>query len=259
MTRWDPAAYLAHADLRERPFDELVARIPVSPVARVVDLGCGPGTATRRLVDRWPTAEVLGVDSSPEMIATARRSDDAGGRLHFELGDMVGWRPEGAPDVVVANAVLQWLPGHADLLGELLGAVRPGGALAFQVPANFDQPIHTELRALATSGRWAIPTDGLLRDDPVLEPDGYLRRLLSLGATADVWETTYLQVLSGPDAVLGWARGTALRPVLSALDEGEAASFEAAYGRALQRAYPTDAAGRTVLPFRRIFAVAQRA
>lgn len=257
-TRWDPTVYLAHAGMRERPFDELLARVPLAEAARVVDLGCGPGTATRRLADRWPGATVLGVDSSPEMIAAADEVDDAGGRLRFELGRVESWRPAEPVDVVMCNAVLQWVPGHPDLLGGLLEGVRPGGVFAFQVPANFDEPSHTILRDLVRSGRWSIPTDGLLRDRPVLEPGEYLTRLLALGADADVWETTYLQVLTGPDAVLGWTRGTALRPVLSALDAESTEAFLAAYGAALNEAYPPDAAGRTVLPFRRIFAVARR-
>jgi trans-aconitate 2-methyltransferase len=256
-TTWDPQQYLRFADQRERPFDELVARIrPASP-DRVVDLGCGPGTATVRLLERWPAARVIGVDSSPEMIREAS-SLAVPGRLDFELGDVRSWQPEGPVDVIVSNAVLQWVPGHAHLLAAWLGWLAPGGVLAFQVPANFASPIHTELRRLATSGRWAIPMEGLLREAPVLEPAGYLERLHAAGVEADVWETTYEQVLTGPDAVLQWVRGTALRPVLSALDPAAAVDFEAAYGAALRLAYPSDAAGRTRFPFRRIFAVARR-
>jgi trans-aconitate 2-methyltransferase len=257
VTKWDPQQYLRFAGERERPFDELVARIRVPDPDRVVDLGCGPGTATVRLRQRWPDARILGLDSSPQMIREASSLAEPG-RLDFELGDVTSWTPDVPLDVIVSNAVLQWVPDHADLLATFLGWLAPGGVLAFQVPANFASPIHTELRRLASSGQWAIPMDGLLRPAPVLEPAQYLERLHAAGAEADVWETTYLQVLSGPDAVLEWARGTALRPVLSATDPETAASFQAAYGAALAVAYPSDAAGRTLFPFRRIFAVARR-
>jgi trans-aconitate 2-methyltransferase len=257
VTTWDPSQYLLFATYRERPFDELVARIPLRAPARVVDLGCGPGTATARLAERWPAAEIVGLDNSPAMIDRASAAVIPG-RLHFELGDVRTWAPSTPVDVVVSNAVLQWVPGHEDLLGGFLAALTPGGALAFSVPANFDTPIHTELRALVLSGRWTIPTEGVLRADAVLSPAGYLERLHALGAEPDVWETTYQQVLAGPDAVLEWARGTALRPVLSVLAPQERADFEAEYGAALRVAYPVDAEGRTVLPFRRIFAVARR-
>ncbi len=257
MTTWDPAQYLRFAAYRERPFDELVARIATTEIQRVADLGCGPGTATSRLLERWPAAEIRGLDSSAAMIGRAAALA-VPGRLAFEVGDLRTWRPPEPVDVIIANAALQWVPGHEDLLEGLLGAVAPGGSLAFQVPANFDTPIHTELRALVASGRWTIPTDGVLRGEPVLAPGDYLHRLLALGADADVWETTYLQVLTGRDAVLEWARGTALRPILSALQPDEAAAFEADYATALRGAYPSGAGGTTVLPFRRIFAVARR-
>jgi trans-aconitate 2-methyltransferase len=257
MTTWDPAQYLRFATYRERPFDELVARIAAGGARRIVDLGCGPGTATVRLGVRWPAAEIVGIDSSPAMIERAV-AVAIPGRLRFELGDVRTWSPPEPVDVIVSNATLQWIPGHEDLLAGFLSALSPGGSLAFSVPANFDSPIHTELQALVSSGRWARPAEGVLGTDAVLPPAGYLTRLQALGAEADVWETTYQQVLVGPDAVLEWARGTALRPVLSVLVPEERAEFEAEYGAALRAAYPTDADGRTVLPFRRIFAVARR-
>lgn len=253
-TTWNPDQYLRYSGLRERPFDELVARIPLASPRRVVDLGCGPGTATVRLCERWPEALVTGVDSSQEMIDKA-----AGlaipGRLSFEVGEAASWAPAEDLDVLVSNAMFQWVPGHERVVSRLAGRLRPGGVMAFQVPGNFDEPSHVLLRELVSTGRWDIPTTGVLRDHPVLDPDGYLRLLLGLGLTADVWETTYLQVLSGPDPVLEWTRGTALRPVLSMLSPEEAGDFEEEYRRALAAAYPQDGEGLTVMPFRRIFAV----
>ena len=261
MPTWDPTQYLRFAGYRERPYDELVARIPLVSPRRVVDLGCGPGTVTAGLADRWPSADIVGVDSSPAMIDRAAAMVVAG-RVRFELGDVRTWSSPQPVDVIVSNAVLHWVPGHADLLAGLLDALTPGGALAFQVPANFEAPIHTALRSLVRSGDWGVAWDAVsgavLGADAVLTPAGYLERLLALGADADVWETTYSQVLTGPDPVLEWARGTALRPVLDMLAPPGRASFEAAYAAALRTAYPADARGRTVLPFRRIFAVARR-
>ncbi|MHB8505759.1 MAG: methyltransferase domain-containing protein [Acidimicrobiales bacterium] len=243
---WDPVSYLAFAGERERPFGELVGRVGVARPSLVVDLGCGPGTATVSLLTRWPTARVIGVDSSAAMLARAEEVADPP-RLSFVLADIRDWEPPEPPDVVIANAVLQWVPGHEELIARLAARLAPGGALALQVPGNFDQPSHTLLRQLAPPG--------LLRDAPVLDPAGYLRLLQGAGLVADVWETTYLHVLAGPDPVLEWVRGTALRPVLDALDAGAAAELEAEYAARLRAAHPADASGMTVLPFRRVFAV----
>lgn len=255
-TVWDPARYLAFAGERERPFHDLVGRVRTEHPRFVVDLGCGPGTATAQLLRRWPEARVVGVDASPAMIARAGELARAP-RLCFLEADVTTWEPDGAPDVIVANALWQWVPDHPTVLERLAGRLAAGGSLAFQVPGNFAAPSHALLRELASSGRWPIPP-GLVREAPVLEPAGYLELLHRLGLEGDVWETTYLHVLQGADPVLDWVRGTALRPVLGVLRPDDAAEFEAAYGAALRAAYPADGAGRTVLPFRRIFAVGRR-
>lgn len=253
---WDPATYLTFAGERERPFHDLVARVGVTEASFVVDLGCGPGTATATLLARWPSARVVGVDSSAPMIARAGLVADPP-RFSFILADVREWDPPEEPDVIVANAVFQWVPGHESVITRLAARLRPGGALAFQVPANFSSPTHTLLRRLASEERWGLPP-GLLREAPVFRPEGYLRLLQGAGLRADVWETTYLHVLDGADPVLRWVRGTAMRPVLDALDPDRVAVFESEYAALLREAYPAGADGRTVLPFRRIFAVGHR-
>ncbi|HEU4676049.1 MAG TPA: methyltransferase domain-containing protein [Motilibacteraceae bacterium] len=269
--RWDPEVYLRFADHRERPFHELLARVEVAMVgrapSRVLDLGCGPGTLTRTLLDRWPGASVLGVDSSPEMVERARSVQDAGdGRFAAELGDLRTWAPgEGERfDVVVTNATLQWVPGHLELLPRLVGLLAPGGVLALQVPGNFDSPSHVLLAGLRSEPRWRGRLGAAAeRAASSADPGDYLEALATLGCDVDAWETTYAQVLPGDDAVLRWMEGTGLRPVLTALDAGDPTGadrerFLAEYAELLRGAYPLRPWG-TVLPFRRVFAVARTA
>ncbi|KWW99095.1 Trans-aconitate 2-methyltransferase [Carbonactinospora thermoautotrophica] len=246
---WDPQQYLKYRDERARPFHDLLARVQAEHAEYVVDLGCGPGNLTATLAERWPAARVLGIDSSPQMIEAAQRHA-VPGRIEFRVQDLRGWQPARAPDVVVANAVFQWVPGHLDLLPRLVRAVRPGGWLAFQVPANFTAPSHEILRAIAARRALAIDWPNSH------EPQEYLDALARLGCAVDVWETTYHHVLPGDDAVLEWVKGTGARPVLEALAEAERAEFLAEYGAALRQAYPKQPYG-TVLSFRRVFAVAQ--
>jgi trans-aconitate 2-methyltransferase len=190
------------------------------------------------------------------MIDAARRHAIPG-RHEFHLGDVTTWRPEQPADLIVSNAVLQWVPGHLDLLPRWIDALAPGGRLAFQVPGNFGAPSHVLLRELCRSDRWRAKLGHLQRDAPVLDPAGYLDLLARHGCAADAWETTYAQVLHGDDPVLEWVKGTALRPVLTALDPDEAGEFLAAYRERLRRAYPAAPYG-TVFPFRRIFVIATR-
>ncbi|MER6343434.1 trans-aconitate 2-methyltransferase [Streptomyces sp. NPDC001595] len=262
---WDPAQYLRHADHRARPFTDLLARVPGLPgePPRIADLGCGPGNVTALLAERWPTAHVTGYDNSPQMLDRARADHlgptPGGGRLDFQEADVRTWTPAEPYDLIVSNATLHWVPGHADRFPDWIDALAPGGTLAFQVPGNFDAPSHRLLRELADSPPWHDRLVGTLRHDDVLTPAEYLRRLTALGCAADVWETTYVHLLPGEDPVLDWVRGTALRPVLTALADDPAAreAFVRAYRDALRRAYPATAHG-TPFPFRRVFAVARK-
>jgi trans-aconitate 2-methyltransferase len=238
-----------------------MARVHVDAPKLVVDLGCGPGTLTRTLAERWPAAEVIGVDSSPEMIESAAAPSGLGDRLIYVCADLRDWQPDTPPDVVASNAAFHWVPDHLDLIERIAGWVRPGGAFAMQVPANFDAPSHTVIRDVCDSPRWRERLAGARHDEAgVAEPADYLAALAAAGLEPDVWQTTYLHLLQGEDPVLNWVKGTALRPALTALADDPAASeaFLAECGTTLRQAYPASNAG-TVFPFRRTFAVGHRA
>jgi trans-aconitate 2-methyltransferase len=252
---WDPSQYLRFGDERSRPFFDLTERIGATDPAQVTDLGCGPGQLTAALAERWPRAQVHGLDADPEMIAAAR-ARAVPGRLSFALGDLRDWQPPGPVDVIVSNAVLQWVPGHAELLPRWAAALAPGGWLAFQVPGNFDQPVHVLLGELAASSRWRSALAGVALNRQGADLERYADLLLRAGCQVDAWETIYLHVLPGRDPVLEWAKGSALRPVLAALDPAGAATFCQEYGTLLAEAYPAADYG-TILPFRRLFVVAR--
>jgi trans-aconitate 2-methyltransferase len=254
MTVWDPITYLEFADERSRPFVDLLSRVPAGEPTAVVDLGCGPGQLTALLADRWPKAEIVGLDSSPEMIMQAARF--AGPQLRFQLQDLRDWRPETAVDVIISNATLQWVPRHRDLLPSLISSLTPDGWLAFQVPGNFDEPSHRLLRELSADPRYA-PLLTEVAWPAAADAASYLDDLADLGCSVDAWETTYLHVLSGPDPVFRWISGTGARPVLQALPADRRDQFVSEYQELLNKAYPTQPYG-TVLPFRRIFVVARR-
>jgi trans-aconitate 2-methyltransferase len=259
---WDPAQYLHFADERSRPFYDLAGRIGATAPGYVVDLGCGPGQLTASLAARWPQAEVLGIDSSAEMIAAAQQADypaaAGGGQLSFLVGDVSDWQPPRSPDVIISNAVLQWVPNHMELLPRWAAYTAPGGWLAFQLPGNFDQPNHAVLRELASSARWRDQLCGVQLNRQAGDPAEYLDLLGRLGLAVDAWETTYLHVLQGPDPVTEWYKGTGLRPVLAVLDPADAREFLAEYSSRVQQYYPVAPYG-TVLPFRRVFVIAHRA
>ena len=254
---WNPGQYEQFRAQRSKPFFDLLQRVDLPGARHVVDLGCGTGALTATLADRWPAAYVVGIDSSAEMLARAE-GHGVPGRLEFREADLRDWQPEEPVDLIVSNATLQWVPEHLSLLGRLGAFLAPGGVLAFQVPGNFREPTHTLLRDLRQSPRWRETVgDGADRTVAVHEPGDYLHTLLEAGLQPEVWETTYVQLLAGDDPVLEWVKGTALRPVLSQLGAADAQEFLRDYAGMLRDAYPPGPRG-TVLPYRRIFAVARR-
>lgn len=264
MAIWDPGQYRRFADERARPFYDLLTRVGADQPRFVVDMGCGPGELTAELARRWPGAVVHGIDSSPEMIGAARQSarrpdgaDAAGPPLSFELADVRDWRPATDIDVLVSNAVLHWVPDHLELLPRWVGWLPGGGWLAFQLPGNFSQPLHAVLREMAESARWGQLKRAIEGNRQAGDPLAYLDVLTGAGCEVEAWETTYLHVLGGDDPVVEWVRGSALRPVLAALDDEQAAEFLAEYRDRMRAAYPPRSFG-TVLPFRRVFVVARR-
>ncbi|MCI2420929.1 trans-aconitate 2-methyltransferase [Saccharopolyspora sp. K220] len=250
---WDPQKYLTFSDQRDRPAHDLLARVGAVEARRVVDLGCGAGNLTSLLTDRWPEATVEATDVSPEMVAAARARG-----VPARREDVRDWKPSSDTDVVLCNAVLQWVPEHVELLQRWLTSLPAGAWFAFQVPGNFESPSYVAIRELLAEPRWRDRVDGVLRSDSVLSPIGYADVLTDLGADVDAWETTYIHALRGADPVLEWVTGTALRPVRAALDDVEWEEFRAALAPRLAAAYPQRADGTTWFPFRRIFVAANR-
>ena len=250
---WNPTVYMTYADERTRPAVELLARVQHENPSRVIDLGCGPGNSTAALAARWPHAHLEGLDSSPEMLIQARKS---GLRAEWFQADIAAWSASAKYDVIFSNATLQWLDDHRGLLTRLMSFTEPGGKLAFQVPHNMDAPSHVLMREAAAGGPWAAKLKNV-REVAVLQPAEYFDILSACGAGVDIWETEYLHVLDGEDAVYKWVSGTGLRPFVQALEGNERDAFIGDYKARLNAAYPRRNDGKTLFPFKRLFAVAR--
>jgi trans-aconitate 2-methyltransferase len=252
---WNPEQYLRFSAPRLRPAVDLVARLAAAP-RRVVDLGCGTGSVTALLAARWPEAQIEGVDDSETMLAQARAALPG---VRWQQRSIADWQPAAPVDLLFSNAALHWLPEHAALLPRLAGCVAAGGTLAVQMPRNFLAPSHTRVADTVLAGPWRAKLEPMLKPPPVAEPGVYYGWLEPFAAELDIWETEYLQVLQGADAVKEWTKGTWLKPFLDRLaDDAERAAFEADYAARLRQDYPRRADGSTLFPFRRLFIVMKR-
>jgi trans-aconitate 2-methyltransferase len=251
---WNPEQYEQFADHRLRPGFDLIARIPAIEPSRVIDLGCGTGALTAVLAQRWPTAHIVGLDASPDML---KRAPADIGNVEWQIGEIASWSPNEPYDLVFSNAALHWLDHHETLFRRLAGSLAPRGVLAVQMPDNWSEPSHRIPAAVLDDGDFSETSRSALIRDRVSSPAEY-RRWLGAGMTIDMWTTTYHQVLRGRDPVLEWVMGTVLRPVLETLDEACQAAFVEECARRYRAAYPPEADGATVLAFRRLFIVARR-
>lgn len=252
--QWQASQYVKFEDERTRPVRDLIAAVPNAKAGVVADIGCGPGNSTEVLAARYPQARVHGMDSSPDMIEAARKRLP---QFTFDVADIAGWQA-GPFDVILANAVLQWVPDHDTLFPSLIERLTPGGTLAVQMPDNLDEPAHRLMREVAAQGPWADTLRGVERTArhgasfyyPLLKP---------ICARVDVWRTTYYHPLAGgASAVVEWFKGSALRPFLAKLDDAQRAAFLTEYTARVAEAYPALTDGTVLLPFPRLFIVATR-
>lgn len=259
MPTWDAKQYLRFNDQRTRPCRELVARIAIDAPTRVIDLGCGPGNSTAVLAERWPDSGLTGLDSSPEMIAAARKVYP---HRTWCIGDIASWvdQNDQTYDIVFSNAALQWVDDHPLLFPKLLARVATGGALAIQMPANYDAPAHSIMKELAASPAWRdhFPAGGI-REWHVHDLATYYDILAPIVAAVDFWQTEYQHIMADATGIVEWYKGTGLRPFLDALaNDQQRADFTAQYLERIQQAYPVRKDGRVIFPFRRMFLIAYR-
>ena len=256
MQDWNPQLYSRYEDERTRPARELLARVPLTNPPFVVDLGCGPGNSTELLVARFPGARVAGMDNSNAMLETARKRLPG---VVFEAADIKNWVPDVAPNLVYANAALQWVGDHETLIPRLFKLLAPGGVLAIQMPDNRAEPTHRNMRELAAEAPYKEPIGDVskLRTE-LLSIGDYYNLLARDAAQVDVWHTIYQHPLDSAAAIVEWVSGTGLKPFIDPLSPELRAQYLAEYEKRIDAEYPVRTDGKRLFVFPRMFIVAQR-
>jgi len=256
MADWNADLYRRFEEQRTRPARDLLERVPLRTPGTVVDLGCGPGNSTELLVEKFPAAEIIGVDTSDDMLQSARKRLP---KLRFEKGDIATWQPQTPPDLIYANAAFHWVPDHGRLIPRLFAMLAPGGVLAFQVPANQQEPSHRAMGEIAREPRWSgLIGKGAADEIKIENIPTYYDLLTNDAVFVDAWLSVYQHPMASAKAIVDWFRTTGLRPYVESLTEAQRTDFLAAYEKKMAAAYPERADGQVLLPFPRLFVVAQR-
>jgi len=253
---WSAAQYVKFEDERNRPVLDLLGPIRTADVTSVADIGSGPGNSTALLRKHYPQASITGIDNSADMVEAARRRLP---EVTFHIDDIATWRDPGPFDIILANAALQWIPDHASLFPRLIDKLAMGGTLAVQMPDNLGEPAHQLMREIAADGPWADKLSGAAGSRaPRHDPSWYFRLLHGTVGVVDIWRTTYYHPLAGSEAIVEWFKGSGLRPYLDPLNPSERDAFLGRYQTAIDQAYPSLSDGTVLLPFPRLFILAQR-
>jgi trans-aconitate 2-methyltransferase len=248
--KWNVDQYSKFIDERTRPAAELLARISLETVSQAVDLGCGPGNSTALLKQRWPNANIIGVDNSDEMLAAARKEHPD---LTFVHADISQWEPPSSVDLIFSNAAFQWVPNHEKLLARLARFLNKGGFLAMQVPNNHEEPTHTSMRRVATNHNWSVDLSQVRQQPPVLPAQAYYDILSPHLKAVDIWETRYFHLMDSFAEIAEWLKGTGLRPFLAPLRDDEKERLIHLYTQELEKLMQRQADGKVLLPFPRLF------
>ena len=255
MSDWNPYQYLRFGSERLRPAIELLERINIENPQIIYDLGCGTGSITSILKEKWPTADVTGIDASPNMLEMAA---DSHPEVTWHQADLNTWEPDITPDLIYSNAAFQWIPDHNILLTKLINTVKENGVFAIQLPRNWHEPSHASICEIARKPKWQDRLEPYIMENPVSEPSCYYDLLAPLCKTIDMWETTYMQVLTGDCPVLEWTKGTVLPPLLAQLTPIEQESFINMYREHLDSYYIVRVDGKIIFPFTRLFIIASK-
>ncbi|TWR26192.1 trans-aconitate 2-methyltransferase [Mucilaginibacter achroorhodeus] len=253
---WSADLYSKYEAERNRPIYDLLNRIQTNAIKIAADVGCGPGNSTELLKQKFPDAKIIGMDSSANMIEAARKRLP---EVQFDIADVATWENKGLFDVILSNAVLQWVPDHATILPALLNRLNPGGTLAIQVPDNFAEPTHRLMRHVAANGPWAEKLTAAPKRLDRQSPDWYFSLLHDKVESVDIWRTTYFHpIKTGAAGIVEMVKSTGLRPYLDVLEAGEQQDFLEEYQQQIAKEYPAQADGTVLLPYPRLFIVAMR-
>ena len=264
VRKWSPQRYLRFESQRLRPALDLLGQIDHPNPRRIADLGCGTGNITPFLHERWPTAEILCLDSSKEMLDRARANHIAQdidiSKVEYQHSDFELVNLDKPVDLIFSNAALHWVGFdiHRTLLPHLLSMMNTEGVLAFQMPDTRAQNSHLMMhKAMEDLGfdhqvRW-VTTE--------VDPDQYYDLLKPICTHIDMWSSTFVHSMQGDNPVADFTASTGLGPYVDSLGGSstkEGGAFIEKYRELMKKSYPKQGDGTTLFSMKRFFLIARK-
>lgn len=252
MNNWNSEQYIKFKNERTRPSEDLIKRLDFVP-SSILDIGCGPGNSTDKLHQAFPNADILGIDSSENMLTKAINTYP---NLKFRQCiipndiDLLE-----SYDLIFSNACLHWIPDHKELLPQLMKKLNSRGKLAVQMPDVKQAPFYRILNEMTLSEKWKkLKNVDIFHN---LSPDETYDILSKCSLNVDMWETTYYHIMSSHKDIIEWYKGSGLRPYLDSLDENEQQDFIFELTEKLKAAIPVRSGSNVILKMSRMFFISE--
>lgn len=250
---WNPELYLRFNKERSQPAIDLLNRIEVDAPRKILDVGCGPGNSTRVLAQRWPRADVLGIDNSVAMITKAKADYP---QAKWAVMDALAISYTDEFDILFSNAVIHWVPDHEMLFNKLMQALTINGILAIQMPLYHEMPVYALVEKLYNE---RFPTTPFASDRVFHfhSANYYYDLLRQLQCPFSLWETSYIHVMASHEQILEMIQSTGLKPYLDAIgDDAQRTDFANLVLHNLPTIYQRQRDGHVLFPFKRLFLLA---
>lgn len=256
MKDWNPDTYLQFRNERTQPSIDLVARIGFADPKAIIDFGCGPGNSTQVLVHRWPNARIIGLDNSSAMIAKARKDYP---EQDWILADVGTYETDIKFDIVFSNATIHWIPDHRALLKKFHGFLVEGGVAAVQLPPFWDMPLGKIIDRVSRDPRWQSQTAHVSKLFTIHDYSFYYDQLSVLFRKAELWETSYMDIMDSHTSIIEMIRSTGMKPYLDQLNSQEVRDeFEQEVLKEVVNVYPLQGNAKVILPFKRLFFIGHK-
>ena len=248
---WNSAQYLKFVKERTQPSLDLISRIKIENPAKIIDIGCGPGNSTNALYEKFPNAEIVGLDNSNDMLEKARNKYPFICFMEFDAA-CENWNIGKDYDIVFSNACIQWVPDHYTLLPKMMSVLKKGGIMAVQMPIQRDEPIRKIIAQVISTDKWKHKLE-FKRTLNMLSDEKYFDILSELSDDFNIWTTTYFHRMKSCNDIIEWYKSTGLKPYLDCLDENDKVLFLKDVHNEVSKCYKNQDHGEIILKFPRLF------
>lgn len=248
MNDWNSNQYTKFEKERTQPSIDLIHRIDILPKS-ILDIGCGLGNSTNQLYENFPAANILGIDSSDNMLDKARKSYSHLNFRKYVIPDDID--SIGNFDLIFSNACLHWIPNHKSLFPILMGKLNHGGMLAVQMPLVQNALFYKVLNQLVSTDKWRKLSN--IRIFHNLEPNETYDILKKISSDVTMWETTYYHIVPSHSYIIDWYKGSGLRPYLDVLSQTEETEFLNELLKMIEKNYQLQSDNSVILKMPRLF------